>query len=107
MTDFTAIGAMAKEVSLCVSWHASAFKTIEDVQRSQMAVAGTGAASTTDVYPVVLNAIIGSNRLGMAGDIEKPGLQRFYPSDRHSLDSSKRRVESHGDAEVALPRQLA
>ncbi len=58
MTDFTAIGAMTKELSLCVAWHASEFKTIAVAQQRQMAVAGTGAASTTDVYPVVLNELL-------------------------------------------------
>jgi tripartite-type tricarboxylate transporter receptor subunit TctC len=58
MTDFTSLGAMTKEVSLCVSWHGSRFKTIEDAMKSQMVVAGTGAGSTPDIYPVVLNDVI-------------------------------------------------
>jgi tripartite-type tricarboxylate transporter receptor subunit TctC len=60
MTDFQAIGAMTRELSLCVAWHGSKFKSIEDAQRNQMIVAGTGAASTTDVYPVVLNELLGT-----------------------------------------------
>jgi tripartite-type tricarboxylate transporter receptor subunit TctC len=58
MVDFPAIGAMTKEMSLCVAWHASRFKTIADAQKEQMLVAGTGAASTTDIYPVVMNAVL-------------------------------------------------
>lgn len=60
MTDFQAVGAMTRELSLCVAWHGSRFKSIEDAQRNQMIVAGTGAASTTDVYPVVLNELLGT-----------------------------------------------
>ena len=58
MADFVAIGAMTKEVSLCISWGASKFKTIEDAIKSQMVVAGTGAGASPDIYPVVLNEVL-------------------------------------------------
>jgi tripartite-type tricarboxylate transporter receptor subunit TctC len=58
MTDFTSIGAMTKEVSLCISWGASKFKTIQDAIDQQMIVAGTGAGSSPDIYPVVLNEVL-------------------------------------------------
>jgi len=58
MADFVAIGAMTKEVSLCVSWGASKFKTIDDAIKSQMVVAGTGAGASPDIYPVVLNDVL-------------------------------------------------
>jgi tripartite-type tricarboxylate transporter receptor subunit TctC len=60
MTEFQAIGAMTKELSLCVAWYRSKFNSIADAQQDQMIVAGTGAASTTDVYPVVLNELLGT-----------------------------------------------
>jgi tripartite-type tricarboxylate transporter receptor subunit TctC len=60
MADFQAIGAMTRELSLCVAWYRSKFKSIEDAQQNQMIVAGTGAASTTNVYPVVLNELLGT-----------------------------------------------
>ena len=58
MTDFTSIGAMTKEVSLCISWGGSKFKTIQDAMNQQMVVAGTGAGSSPDIYPVVLNEVL-------------------------------------------------
>jgi len=58
MADFVAIGAMTKEVSLCISWGASKFKTIDDVGKSQMIVAGTGAGASPDIYPIVLNEVL-------------------------------------------------
>lgn len=58
MSDFVAIGAMTKEVSLCISWGASKFKTIEDAVKNQMVVAGTGAGASPDIYPVVLNEVL-------------------------------------------------
>lgn len=55
---FTWIGAVTKDVGLCVAWGASPFKTIKDAQRQQMVVAGTGAGSDTDTWPVILNELL-------------------------------------------------
>ncbi len=60
MTDVVALGAWAKDFSLCVAWHTSGFKTLADVQAKEMTVAGTGAAATPDTFPVVLNATLGT-----------------------------------------------
>jgi len=57
---FTWIGAITKDVGLCIAWGASKFKTIQDAQRDQMIVAGTGAGSDTDTWPVILNELIGT-----------------------------------------------
>jgi tripartite-type tricarboxylate transporter receptor subunit TctC len=57
---FTWIGAVTKDVGLCVTWGASPFKTIKDAQREQAVVAGTGAGSDTDTWPVILNELIGT-----------------------------------------------
>ncbi len=58
--QFTWIGALAKDTGLCVSWGASPFKTIEDAMKQEMVVAGTGAGSDTDTWPVILNELIGT-----------------------------------------------
>jgi tripartite-type tricarboxylate transporter receptor subunit TctC len=57
---FTWVGAVTKDVGLCVAWGATPFKTIRDAQREQMVVAGTGAGSDTDIWPPILNEIIGT-----------------------------------------------
>jgi tripartite-type tricarboxylate transporter receptor subunit TctC len=54
-SQFTWIGAVSKDVGLCIAWGASPFKTIKDAQRETMIVAGTGAGSDTDTWPVILN----------------------------------------------------
>jgi tripartite-type tricarboxylate transporter receptor subunit TctC len=59
-SQFTWIGAVTKDVGLCVAWGASPFKTITDAQREPMIVAGTGAGSDTDTWPVILNELIGT-----------------------------------------------
>ena len=60
MSQFTWIGAITKDIGLCIAWGASAFKTIDDARRQQMVVAGTGAGSETDTWPVVLNEVLGT-----------------------------------------------
>src|SRR5262249_16928986 len=55
MSHFTWIGAVTKDVGLCIAWGATPFKTIDDVKKKSMVVAGTGAGSETDTWPVVLN----------------------------------------------------
>jgi tripartite-type tricarboxylate transporter receptor subunit TctC len=60
MTDFTMLAAMDKDVTLCIAWGASKFKTIRDVMTTTMTVAGTGAGSSTDIYPIFLNEVMGT-----------------------------------------------
>jgi tripartite-type tricarboxylate transporter receptor subunit TctC len=59
-SQFTWIGAMAKDVGLCLSSASSPFKTIDDVRKREMIVAGTGAGSETDTWPVILNDLLGT-----------------------------------------------
>jgi tripartite-type tricarboxylate transporter receptor subunit TctC len=60
MSQFTFVGAVNKDIGLCIAWGASPFKTIEDVKRQQMVVGGTGAGSETDTWPIVLNEVLGT-----------------------------------------------
>jgi tripartite-type tricarboxylate transporter receptor subunit TctC len=59
-SQFTWIGALTKDVGLCISWGASPFKTIDDARKQQMVVAGTGAGSETDTWPIILNELLGT-----------------------------------------------
>jgi len=60
MSQFTWIGAVTKDIGLCVAWGGSPFKTIDDVKKQQMVVGGTGAGSETDTWPVILNEVLGT-----------------------------------------------
>jgi tripartite-type tricarboxylate transporter receptor subunit TctC len=60
MSQFTMIGAVTQDVGLCMAWGASPFRTIDDVKKQQMVVAGTGAGSETDTWPIVLNDVVGT-----------------------------------------------
>ncbi len=60
MSKFSWIGAISRDVSLCVAWAESPFKTIDDARQREMVLAGTGAGSETDTYPLILNDTIGT-----------------------------------------------
>jgi tripartite-type tricarboxylate transporter receptor subunit TctC len=59
-SQFTWLGALTRDVGLCLAWGASPFKTIDDVRRHTMVVAGTGAGSETDTWPVIINEVLGT-----------------------------------------------
>jgi len=60
MSQFTWIGAISKDVSLCIVRRESPVKSLADAMRQQVTVAGTGAGSETDTFPVVLNDLLGT-----------------------------------------------
>src|SRR6185312_2330410 len=56
----TWIGSLSSTHSILFAFHTTPFKSAEDLFSRQMIVAGTGAASTTDTYPKILNEILGT-----------------------------------------------
>jgi tripartite-type tricarboxylate transporter receptor subunit TctC len=54
------IGNMDSESSLCVSWHTSPIKTTQDMLTKQFIVGGSGAGSNMEIYPRVINEILGA-----------------------------------------------
>jgi tripartite-type tricarboxylate transporter receptor subunit TctC len=66
-TKFGWIGNLDSAASLCVAWHGSTFKSMEDVRQKEMVVGGTGPASITVVLPTVLNQILGYKFKVVAG----------------------------------------
>lgn len=57
---FNWIGSINNEVSVCVSWHTTAVKTWQDLQKTELVVAGTSPVSATTSYAMVLNTILGA-----------------------------------------------
>jgi tripartite-type tricarboxylate transporter receptor subunit TctC len=57
---FTWIGSLGQTHSILFAWHKTPFNTAQDLFQREMVVGGTGAASTTDIYPKVLNAVLGT-----------------------------------------------
>ena len=58
---FSWIGSLNNEVSVCVSWHSSDVRTMQDLQTRQLIVGGTGSGSDTDVFPTVIANLLEAN----------------------------------------------
>jgi tripartite-type tricarboxylate transporter receptor subunit TctC len=59
-SKFNWIGSMNDEVSVCVAWHTTGITTLEQVERKELTVGGSGPVADTDQFPKVLNATIGT-----------------------------------------------
>lgn len=59
-TKLTWLGNMEEETSLCVSWHDSPIKTTADMLTKEFIVGGTGSGANLEVYPRVMNKILGT-----------------------------------------------
>jgi len=57
---FNWLGSANNEVSVCVAWSTSGVAKLEDLYTRQMTVGGTGGGSDTDVFPQVLNGVLGT-----------------------------------------------
>src|SRR5262245_23296647 len=54
------IGSIGKQTSICLTWHASPAKTIDDARAREVLVGATGDGSTPVMYPNLLNAMLGT-----------------------------------------------
>jgi tripartite-type tricarboxylate transporter receptor subunit TctC len=54
------IGSISQQVSVCIAWKTSSFKTFGDVFKRTMRVAGTGATGWRSVLPHLYNLVAGS-----------------------------------------------
>jgi tripartite-type tricarboxylate transporter receptor subunit TctC len=59
-TQFGWIGSLNSEVMVCVSWHTSPIKTIQDVMARELIVGGAGVGADTEQIPTALNNLIGT-----------------------------------------------
>ena len=57
---FTWLGSMSRDVSTCITWHASGIKTIEDAKRRDVPVGATGAPADSNIFPKLLNTALGT-----------------------------------------------
>ena len=57
---FNWIGSMNDEVSVCVAWHTTGVKTLDDVMKKKLTVGGTGPSADTDQFPKILNGALGT-----------------------------------------------
>ena len=53
------IGSANKETNVCVVWHTSPIRTIEDVKHREMVVGTSGPSSTDAIYPNLMDNLFG------------------------------------------------
>ncbi len=66
-SKFTWVGSANNEVSVCVAWQNNGISKFEDLYGKQMTVGGTGGGSDTDVFPQILNAVLGTKMKLISG----------------------------------------
>jgi tripartite-type tricarboxylate transporter receptor subunit TctC len=71
---FNWIGSMSSDMSLVLSWHTRPFKTIDDLRKSEMVVAGTGSGADSVIFPYILNGVLGTKMKVVTG---YPGAADF------------------------------
>ena len=54
------VGSMGKQQQICVTWHTSPIKTIEQAKQREVIVAATGATGNSATMPKLLNATLGT-----------------------------------------------
>ena len=84
-TKYTWLGSMNNEVSLCVSWHTTNIKSVDDMFKKRFIVGGTGRGSDTDAFPLVFNNILGASMKLVTG----------YPGG-NDINFAMERGEVHG-----------
>ena len=57
---FTWIGSMAKQTSVCFTWHESKVKTVEDAKKLSIPVGANAAAASDSVMPRMMNEMLGT-----------------------------------------------
>ncbi|MFN3892334.1 MAG: Bug family tripartite tricarboxylate transporter substrate binding protein [Beijerinckiaceae bacterium] len=58
--DFEWIGSMGKQQQICVTWHTSPIKSIDQAKEREIVVAATGATGNSATMPKQLNQLIGT-----------------------------------------------
>jgi tripartite-type tricarboxylate transporter receptor subunit TctC len=59
-TDFGWVGSANDEVSVCVAWAKSGVTRFEQLYSRELIVGGTGATADTDLFPRVMNGVLGT-----------------------------------------------
>ena len=57
---FEWIGSIGKQQQICLSWHTSPIKSIEQAKEREVVVSATGATGNTAVIPKMLNTLLGT-----------------------------------------------
>ena len=91
--QFAWIGRISPLINIVMVWKTSPVKTIEDAQKREVTLAGTGAGSTVSIYPTVMNNMFGTKFKLIMG---------YKGSNEAMLALERGEVEGHSTAWEAL-----
>ena len=64
---FESVGSIAKQQTVCATWHMSRIKTIDQARQQEVTVSATGASGDRATMPRILNALLGTKFKVIAG----------------------------------------
>ena len=67
LRKFKWIGSLTKEDTMCLVWHSSPIKTLEDAKKREVTLSATGAASNSTLGPYLLNDLLGTKFKPISG----------------------------------------
>jgi tripartite-type tricarboxylate transporter receptor subunit TctC len=57
---FAAVGSIARQQTVCATWHMSRIKTLDQARQQEVTVSATGASGDRATMPRILNALLGT-----------------------------------------------
>lgn len=67
LRQFGWIGSLTNEDTVCLVWHTSQIKTLDDARQREVPISATGAASNSTLGPLLLNDLLGTRFKPIAG----------------------------------------
>ena len=67
LRNFRWVGSMTSEDTVCLIWHTSSVKTLDDARQRDVPIAATGAASNSTLGPLLMNDLLGTRFKPISG----------------------------------------
>lgn len=94
VTDFNWIGRLTSGVDAIVVWHALGVRSIEGAKKTEVVLGATGPASGTMLYPLVMNALLGTRFKVISGYKHTDTLIAVERGETHGAYSSLTTIRS-------------
>jgi tripartite-type tricarboxylate transporter receptor subunit TctC len=77
---FSWLGSIGDEVSMCVAWHTSGFKTWEDLKKKEFIATASGASADNGAFPLLFNELLGTKYKVVVGYKGGPAMNKAIES---------------------------
>lgn len=67
LRQFGWVGSLTNEDTVCLVWHTSSVKTLDDLRQREVPISATGAASNSTIGPLLLNDLLGTKFKPISG----------------------------------------